>query len=107
MSRCRMQSHERMTSAVSQALASMPRVWHVEVWLETTLAEAHRQTGQPRAGFEEANGKDRASARWGPRGRAARAAATGCTPQAPAPSACQDARSLRLEPHPLIRLESC
>src|SRR5262249_7550814 len=42
--------------AVSQALASVPRVWHVEVWLETTLAEAQRQTGQPRACFEEANG---------------------------------------------------
>src|SRR5262245_18281614 len=26
--------------AVSQALASVPRVWHVEVWLETTFARA-------------------------------------------------------------------
>jgi predicted DNA-binding transcriptional regulator YafY len=42
--------------AVSQALASVPRVWHVEVWLKTTLTEAHRQTGQPKACFEEANG---------------------------------------------------
>jgi predicted DNA-binding transcriptional regulator YafY len=42
--------------AISRALASVPRVWHVEVWLETTLMEAHWQTGQPRACFEEANG---------------------------------------------------
>jgi len=42
--------------AVSQALASVPRVWQVEVWLETTIAEAQEQTRQPRACFEEANG---------------------------------------------------
>jgi len=42
--------------AVSQALASVPRVWQVEVWLETTLEEAHQQTRQPKACFEEANG---------------------------------------------------
>jgi predicted DNA-binding transcriptional regulator YafY len=48
--------HFSALEAVSQALASVPRVWHVEVWLETTLAEAHRQTGQPKACFEETNG---------------------------------------------------
>ena len=42
--------------AVSQALASVPRVWQVEVWLATTLAEAEAQTRQPKACFEEANG---------------------------------------------------
>jgi predicted DNA-binding transcriptional regulator YafY len=42
--------------AVSQALASVPRVWQVEVWLETTLAEAEAQTRQPKACFEEAEG---------------------------------------------------
>jgi predicted DNA-binding transcriptional regulator YafY len=42
--------------AVSRALASVPRVWQVEVWLETTLEEALQQTRQPRACFEEANG---------------------------------------------------
>jgi predicted DNA-binding transcriptional regulator YafY len=42
--------------AVSQALASVPRVWQVEVWLETTLAEAHQQTRQPKACFEEVQG---------------------------------------------------
>jgi hypothetical protein len=42
--------------AVSQALASVPRVWQVEVWLATTLEEAHLQTGQPKACFAEANG---------------------------------------------------
>jgi predicted DNA-binding transcriptional regulator YafY len=62
-------AHIRMTSetfprpagfsaleAVSQALAVVPRVWQVEVWLETTLAEALEQTRQPRACFEEAEG---------------------------------------------------
>jgi predicted DNA-binding transcriptional regulator YafY len=42
--------------AVSQALASVPRVWQVEVWLETTLEEAHQQTRQPKACFAEAQG---------------------------------------------------
>jgi predicted DNA-binding transcriptional regulator YafY len=42
--------------AVQQALAVVPRVWQVEVWLETTLAEAEQQTRQPRACFEEAEG---------------------------------------------------
>ena len=42
--------------AVSQALASVPRVWQVEVWLETTLEEAEAQTHQPNACFAEAEG---------------------------------------------------
>ena len=42
--------------AVSQALASVPRVWQVEVWLATTLAEAQEQTRQPKACVGEANG---------------------------------------------------
>jgi len=42
--------------AVSQALAVVPRVWQVEVWLATTLAEAQEQTRQPKACFEEAEG---------------------------------------------------
>ena len=41
---------------MSQALASVPRVWQVEVWLETTLEEAEAQTRQPKACFAEANG---------------------------------------------------
>jgi predicted DNA-binding transcriptional regulator YafY len=43
--------------AVQHALASVPRVWHVEVWLETTLKEAQRLTRLSKAQFEEvANG---------------------------------------------------
>jgi predicted DNA-binding transcriptional regulator YafY len=42
--------------AVSRALATVPRVWQIEVWLETTLEEAQHQTHQPRACFEEAEG---------------------------------------------------
>lgn len=42
--------------AVSQALASVPRVWQVEVWLETTLEDAVEQTRQPKDCFEAANG---------------------------------------------------
>ena len=42
--------------AVQQALAAVPRAWQVEVWLETTLEEAQRQTRLPKAFFEEANG---------------------------------------------------
>jgi len=41
---------------VSQALASVLRVWQVEVWLETTLDDAVAQMRQPRACFEEASG---------------------------------------------------
>jgi predicted DNA-binding transcriptional regulator YafY len=31
-------------AAVQRALASVPRVWQVEVWLETTLEEAQRKS---------------------------------------------------------------
>ena len=41
---------------VQQALASVPRVWQVEVWLETTVEEAQQQMRQPKACFEEAEG---------------------------------------------------
>ncbi len=41
--------------AVQRALASVPRVWQVEVWLETTLEEAQRQTPLSKGHFEEAN----------------------------------------------------
>nr|WP_277988686.1 WYL domain-containing protein [Ktedonosporobacter rubrisoli] len=34
----------------------VPRAWQVEVWLETTLAEAQRQTRFPRAFFTEDEG---------------------------------------------------
>jgi predicted DNA-binding transcriptional regulator YafY len=46
----------RALEAVSQALASVPRVWQVVVWLETSLEYAVEQTRQPRDCFEEANG---------------------------------------------------
>ncbi len=39
--------------AVQRALASVPRVWQTEVWLETTLEEVLRQTRFPKALFEE------------------------------------------------------
>lgn len=42
-------------AAVQCALASVPRVWQVEVWLETTLEEAQRQTPLSKGHFEEAN----------------------------------------------------
>ena len=42
--------------AVQQALASVPRAWQVEVWLETTLEEAQRQMQLPKTFFEEADG---------------------------------------------------
>jgi predicted DNA-binding transcriptional regulator YafY len=38
---------------VQRALASVPRVWQIEVWLETTLEEVLRQTRFPKALFEE------------------------------------------------------
>ncbi len=41
--------------AVQRALASVPRVWQIEVWLETTLEEVLRQTRFPKALFEEAD----------------------------------------------------
>jgi predicted DNA-binding transcriptional regulator YafY len=42
--------------AVQQALATVPRAWPMEVWLETTLEEAQRQMQLPKTFFEEANG---------------------------------------------------
>ena len=42
--------------AVSLALASVRRVWQVEVWLETTIEDAQAQIHQPKACFEELNG---------------------------------------------------
>jgi predicted DNA-binding transcriptional regulator YafY len=42
--------------AVQQALAAVPRAWHVEVWLEITLQEAQQQMRLPKAFFEEADG---------------------------------------------------
>lgn len=48
--------HFPALEAVQQALASVPRVWQVEVWLETTLPEAQRQTRLPNAFFREGNG---------------------------------------------------
>src|SRR5260221_555486 len=41
--------------AVHRTLASVPRVWQIEVWLETTLEEVQRQTRFPKALFEEAD----------------------------------------------------
>ncbi len=41
--------------AVQRALASVPRVWQIEVWLETTLEGVLRQTRFPKAMFEEAD----------------------------------------------------
>jgi predicted DNA-binding transcriptional regulator YafY len=39
--------------AVQRALASVPRVWQVEVWLQTTLEEIQRKTRLSKAQFEE------------------------------------------------------
>lgn len=39
---------------VQRALASVPRVWQVEVWLETTLEEAQRQISLSKGHFKEA-----------------------------------------------------
>jgi len=39
--------------AVQRALAEVPRVWQVEVWLETTLEQVQRQTRISKAHFEE------------------------------------------------------
>ncbi|HEY8597721.1 MAG TPA: YafY family protein [Thermomicrobiales bacterium] len=40
-------------TAVQEALAAVPRVWRVEVWLGATIAEAQRYSGMPRAYFTE------------------------------------------------------
>ncbi|MEO7909754.1 MAG: YafY family protein, partial [Roseiflexaceae bacterium] len=42
--------------AVQQALAVVPRVWQIEVWLETTLQAAQQLLHLPKAFFEESNG---------------------------------------------------
>jgi predicted DNA-binding transcriptional regulator YafY len=42
-------------SAVQRALASVPRAWQVEVWLQTTLEEAQRKTPLSKGHFEEQN----------------------------------------------------
>ena len=39
--------------AVQRALASVPRVWQVEVWLQTTLKEIQRKTRLSKTQFEE------------------------------------------------------
>jgi predicted DNA-binding transcriptional regulator YafY len=39
--------------AVQRALAAVPSVWHIEVWLEATLEDVQRQTRAPKAWFEE------------------------------------------------------
>jgi predicted DNA-binding transcriptional regulator YafY len=49
-------AHFPALEAVQQALASVPRVWQVEVWLQTTLSEAQRQTRLPKAFFQTGNG---------------------------------------------------
>jgi predicted DNA-binding transcriptional regulator YafY len=41
---------------VQRSLASVPRAWQIEVWLETTLEEAQRYMRLPQAFFEEKNG---------------------------------------------------
>ncbi|GHO78617.1 transcriptional regulator [Ktedonobacter sp. SOSP1-85] len=41
--------------AVQRALASVPRVWQVEVWLEATLEEAQRQSRLSKGHFTEVN----------------------------------------------------
>lgn len=46
-------AHFDVRASVQRALATVPRVWQVEVWLETTLEEALRQTRLPKAHFEE------------------------------------------------------
>lgn len=48
-------AHFEALAAVQRALASVPRVWQVEVWLETTLEEAQRTTPLSKGHFEEAN----------------------------------------------------
>lgn len=48
-------THFPALEAVQQALASVPRVWQVEVWLQATLSEAQRQTRLPKAFFQAGN----------------------------------------------------
>lgn len=42
-------------TAVQRVLASVPRVWQIEVWLETTLEEAQRHVPLSKGHFAEAN----------------------------------------------------
>lgn len=42
-------------AAVQRALASVPRAWQVEVWLEATLEEARHKTSLSKGHFEEQN----------------------------------------------------
>ncbi|MBO0777395.1 MAG: YafY family transcriptional regulator [Ktedonobacteraceae bacterium] len=48
--------HFDALEAVQHALASVPRVWQIEVWLETTLLEAQQSLRLPQAFFEEKSG---------------------------------------------------
>lgn len=43
-------------AAVQRALAEVKRVWHIEVWLKTTLPAAQRSLRLPLTFFEEASG---------------------------------------------------
>jgi predicted DNA-binding transcriptional regulator YafY len=43
-------------AAVQRSLASIPSVWQIEVWLDTTLEAARWRTGRSDAYFEEADG---------------------------------------------------
>lgn len=43
-------------AAVQRALASIPSIWQIEVWLKTTIAAARWRTGLSAASFEEATG---------------------------------------------------
>ena len=47
-------SFEALT-AVQRARASVPRIWQIEVWLETTLSEAQRHVPLSKGHFAEAN----------------------------------------------------
>lgn len=51
-----LKAHFSALQAVQQALASVPREWQIEVWLQTTLKEAQRQMRIPQAFFEEKDG---------------------------------------------------
>lgn len=48
-------AHFEALASVQRALASVPRVWQVEVWLDTTLEEARRKTPLSKGHFAEAN----------------------------------------------------
>jgi predicted DNA-binding transcriptional regulator YafY len=48
-------AHVEVLIEVQRALASVPRAWQVEIWLETTLEEAQRKTLLSKGHFEEHN----------------------------------------------------